>query len=112
MKSLFLIVFVSTSWLLSGCASIVTGHDQSLSVRAEQDGKEISGASCKLLNDKGVWFVNTPGSVTVHTSYDDLDVYCERPGMDPGLLTVISTTKGMAFGNILFGGVPGAVIDT
>jgi len=47
--------------LFTGCASIVSGQNQSLSVETLQAGKPLSGASCKLDNDKGSWSVNTPG---------------------------------------------------
>lgn len=60
---------------------------------------------------KGAWFVTTPGSVTVNRSYNDLTIRCEKDGVEPGLLTAKSSTKGMAFGNILFGGVIGAGVD-
>jgi hypothetical protein len=66
---------------------------------------------CKLQNDKGVYYVTTPGTVTVHRAYGDMNVKCEKPGFDAGLATVKSTTKGMMAGNILFGGVIGAGVD-
>lgn len=47
--------------LSTGSASIVSGQNQSLSVETVQAGKPLSGASCKLDNDKGSWSVNTPG---------------------------------------------------
>ena len=95
----------------SGCASIVNGTNQPLSVETRMKGTGLAGANCKLLNDKGTWFVTTPGSVTVHRSYEDLKVECEKEGIDPGISSVKSSTKGMAFGNILFGGVIGAGVD-
>jgi len=56
--------------------------------------------------------VTTPGSVTVHRAYDNLSIYCTKAGEQPGTASVKSSTKGMAFGNILFGGVIGAGVDT
>jgi hypothetical protein len=96
---------------LSGCASIVGGTSQVVSVQTVKGGDELAGASCKLENDKGVWFIKTPGSVTVHRAYGELSVKCEKNGVDPGIATVKSSTKGMAFGNILFGGLIGAGVD-
>lgn len=97
---------------LTGCASIVNGQNQSLSVetRAEGGGM-VSGANCKLSNNKGTWYVTTPGSTTVNRSYEDLAVRCDRANLEPGLASVKSSTKGMAFGNILFGGIIGAGVD-
>lgn len=36
---------------------------------------------------------------------------CEKENQDPGLASVKSSTKAMAFGNLLFGGVIGAGVD-
>lgn len=97
--------------LLSGCASIVNGSNQVISVEARNKGQQVSGASCSLINPKGTFYVTTPGTVTIHRAYDDLNVKCEKDGMQPGIASVKSTTKGMAFGNILFGGIIGAAVD-
>lgn len=97
--------------MTTGCASIVSGQNQPLSVVTQKQGSDAPGAKCSLSNDKGSWYVTAPGSVTVRRSYNDLLVNCALDGTDPGILTVKSTTKGMAFGNILFGGVIGAGVD-
>jgi hypothetical protein len=70
----------------------------------------VVGARCALSNTKGDWFITTPGSVTVHRGYGVLTVKCDHPDW-LGELEAKSTTKGMAFGNILFGGVIGATVD-
>jgi hypothetical protein len=91
----------------SGCASIVTGHNQPLSVQTP----DCEGATCTLMNSKGTWYVKSPGSVTVHRAYGDLTISCSKEGYPAAVNTVASTTKAMAFGNILFGGVIGAGVD-
>lgn len=101
----------SAGLLLGGCASIVSGHNQSVSVETMGATGAVAGASCQLSNDKGKWFVTTPGSTVVNRSYGDLAVKCEKDGHQPGILTVKSSTKPMAFGNVLFGGVIGAGVD-
>lgn len=97
--------------LLGGCASIIDGSSQSLSVKAISDAGDVAGAQCTLTNDKGQWYVTTPGTVTVHRSYDDLNVRCAEAGYLPNVGSVPSSTKGLAFGNILFGGLIGAGVD-
>lgn len=93
---------------LQGCASIVSGTMQSVSV--ETPGCE--SARCELSNDKGKWYVpSTPGSVTIGRSYSNLQVVCTRGPVTSTPVSAASTTKGMAFGNILFGGVIGAGVD-
>jgi uncharacterized protein YceK len=94
--------------ILTGCASIVNGTHQSVSVHTGT----IPGATCELENNKGKWFVNqTPGSVTVQRSYKDLVITCQKRNHRNALTRVASKTKGMAFGNIVFGGVIGAGVD-
>lgn len=93
--------------LLSGCASIVSGTNQSLSV----DTPGCEAASCQLTNDKGTWYVKTPGSVTVNRAYGNLTIVCSKEGFGSATSSVASSTKGMAFGNILLGGVIGAGVD-
>lgn len=105
------IVALSTCLLATGCASIVGGSNQSLSVETRNKGVMVAGAYCKLNNDKGTWYVTTPGSVTVHRSYNDMTVSCEKKPMTPAVMTVKSSTKGMLAGNILFGGPIGAGVD-
>ena len=93
--------------IFSGCASVTTGQNQSLSV--ETPG--CKAASCKLSNDKGTWFVaSTPGTVTVNRAYGDMNVTCEK-GDAKATSQFKSNTKGMAFGNVLLGGVIGAGVD-
>ncbi|PWF49110.1 hypothetical protein [Massilia glaciei] len=96
---------------LSGCASIVSGTNQVVSVETLSEGNKVAGASCKLENEKGVYFVTTPGSVTVRRAFGDMSVKCEKSGLPTGVATIKSSTKGMLAGNLLFGGVIGAGVD-
>jgi hypothetical protein len=97
---------------LQGCASIVSGSTEPLSVETKSStGDQITGAACKMTNDKGTWFVATPGTVPVHRSLNDLSVLCTKDGFQPASIVTPSTTKGIAFGNILFGGIIGAGVD-
>lgn len=96
---------------LSGCASIVDGSNQSLSVKTMANATDLAGAQCTLKNSKGVWYVTTPGTVTVHRAYGDMNVDCLKPGYVANANAVPSSTRGMAFGNILFGGLIGAGVD-
>ena len=102
------VLALAISLVLPGCASITTGQNQPLSLETVP----CRGAICKLTNDKGTWFVNgTPGTVTVQRAYGDMIVICEKDDFKSNPTVVSSTTKGMAFGNILAGGIIGAAID-
>lgn len=111
MKNQGAILLAVVAALSSGCASIVNGQNQSVSVDTRYQGNQVSGANCQLSNNKGTWYVTSPGTTTVQRSYEDIAVKCEKEGTPSGMVTAKSSTKAMAFGNILFGGIIGAGID-
>ncbi len=112
LRSIFTVTALATAVLSTGCASIVNGQNQSLSVKTNGADTEVVGAKCTLNSNKGTWYVTSPGSVTVQRSYNDLMVTCKKDGMEDGTGSIKSSTKAMAFGNIIFGGIIGAAVDT
>ncbi len=106
------LLLISLSALLSGCASITSSSIQHLTVTSvSSDNEIVDNAKCKLSNDKGHWSVATPGSVMVQKSAADLSIICEKPKYAPGTVRAISKAGAGMFGNIVFGGGIGAVID-
>lgn len=97
---------------LPGCASIINGTSQPVSVvtKLKDSSQDVMGAQCTLTSSKGEWYVRTPGTVVVHRGYGDMAVVCSHPNYT-GTASIKSSTKPMAFGNIIFGGVIGAGID-
>jgi hypothetical protein len=89
----------------TACASIVTGQQQSLSVTTTP-----SPANCSLVNDKGTWYVTTPGTVTIKRAYGDMSVICKKDKLSAQKI-VKSSTKGIVAGNILLGGIIGGAVD-
>ena len=112
-RSILLPLLIGTAIVInSGCASVTGTTIQSVSVQTRsQDGKEVTGSACELSNNKGKWFITSPGSVTITRSNDDMQVLCNKQGFDPGRAAVVSDTKGSMFGNILLGGGIGAIVD-
>jgi len=100
--------WLSLAFLFSGCASIVEGTDQSVTVQTSP-----SGASCELKRDGTViGVVNpTPGTVTVDKSKNDIAVICKKDGYQDGSGAFSSEFQGMTFGNLLFGGIIGVAVD-
>lgn len=96
--------------LAGGCASVIDGTTQVVTVETYLHGSQAV-ANCKLTNSKGVWHVTTPGTTSVQRAYGDLTVDCAAAGLAPVSQPVASSTKALVFGNILLGGVVGAVID-
>ncbi|MEN1728531.1 MAG: hypothetical protein AAGJ52_08820 [Pseudomonadota bacterium] len=93
---------------LSGCASITTGQDQTLSIITPS----CPGATCELVNKDGTFFVNeTPGTVLVNRACGELSIRCSLEGHEDTLISVGSSVKAMTFGNIIFGGIIGVGVD-
>lgn len=97
---------------LPGCATITTDANQLVRVETlDERGAELRGAACRLQNDGGTASVTTPAAVQVRRSAADLSVQCTAPGQPDGLATVTSRVGAGMFGNIVFGGGIGAIID-
>jgi hypothetical protein len=92
---------------VSGCATIIDGTKQSVSVSTTP----VQGADCTLVNSEGTWFVTTPGSVEVHKTKNDLTVTCKKDGYQPGSQVAVATFGGATFGNIVAGGIIGVGVD-
>jgi hypothetical protein len=111
LKTLALIAGIAIASLTTGCASITGGTSQTVSLQTKQDATEVAGADCELKNEKGTYHVTTPGKVTVHRAYGDLQVTCSKAGQPDAVATVQSSTKGATYGNIILGGGIGAGVD-
>ncbi len=110
-RTLCMAAALSIGAFSSGCATITTGQYQVVSVESRAQGEPLAGAACRLQNNKGAWFVRTPGTVPVHRSYRDMTVSCTHENHEPASLVVPSKTQPMVFGNILIGGAIGAGVD-
>ena len=96
---------------LIGCASIVSGTDQAISVETWQEGNEIEGTHCELKNKKGEYKVVAPATVMVQRSSDDLIIACRKEDLPKGLARADSGLNSAVFGNILLGGLIGLGVD-
>lgn len=98
--------------LASGCATITGSETQNLSLQAlDKSGASVADAECSLRNDKGSWSAKPPTIAVVTRSAEDLLVQCEAKGQEPGTLRAVSRANSGLFGNIIFGGGVGALID-
>lgn len=94
----------------TGCSTITQDSNQSLALTSSYQGQPVD-AECKLSNDKGQWTSKAPSNVMVRKSNEDLDVTCKKDGVPDGLLKAVSRAAGSMWGNIIFGGGVGAIID-
>lgn len=109
LKSLSAMVSIA---VLTGCASITGDSMQTLSVNTEDlDGNTVDQVACVLSNEKGSWKMIAPDMVSVHKASGDLRVTCEKENHPTGQLRAISRANAGMYGNIIFGGGVGAIID-
>lgn len=105
-------VAAGLSLFATGCASILEGSHQLLSLDARYRDTQVLGATCTLTNDKGKWLVTTPGSVTVSRSARELSARCDKQGLAPGIGAVKSAMKALNVVYMLVGGIAGSIIDS
>ena len=96
---------------MAGCATVIDGNDQLISVETQSAGAPISGARCVLRNDQGQSRLTTPGTAWVRYDNSDLKISCKRPGFDAGVETASSAMNTKVFGNLLIGGAIGFGLD-
>lgn len=109
MKQALVIGFVVS---LSGCASITGSEMQTVALSAQSSsGVALDKTNCTLKNDKGEWQAVAPAQVQIRRSADDLIVSCKKEGFVDGMLRAISRAANGMWGNIVFGGGVGALID-
>ncbi|HEY2071716.1 MAG TPA: hypothetical protein VGG48_19305 [Rhizomicrobium sp.] len=92
---------------LSGCATIINGTTQSVSISTPP----VAGAQCTLTSSEGTWYVTTPGSVTVHKTKNDLNATCKKDGYQDATTVIPSKFNATTVGNVLLGGVIGIGVD-
>ena len=94
--------------LSGGCASIVKGTSQSVTVNTEP-----TGATCHLSRDgQQIAVVNpTPGTIQVGKGAGTIAVNCKKVGYQDSVGTLASSFQAMTFGNIIFGGIIGVAVD-
>ena len=110
MKTSLYVITLAAAVTSVGCSTITQSETQPLSLTASYQDKPVD-AECRLKNDKGSWDAKAPSNINVRKSNEDLEVNCKKEGMPDGLLKAVSRAAGSMFGNIIFGGGIGAIID-
>jgi len=109
MRVAYGIAFAGAMLALGGCATVVKGTTQDISVDSSPQGAgcDVSRNGAKLAS------VTTPGKIQVSRDKAVLTFSCMKPPEYPNPVTldVEPTFNGATFGNILLGGVVGAVVD-
>lgn len=108
-----LIVPLTLCATLTACASITQDKNQPVKVETiTASGDKVEDAKCLLKNDRGEFHTETPKTVLVRKSAGDLIITCQSPNHPSAEGKLVSRTGAAVFGNIIFGGVIGGVLDT
>lgn len=98
--------------LLSGCASVINDKTHPVRFDARQaDGTPVQGAPCTATNDKSSVSFRSGETALIRRSSKNLEIRCTSPGLADATGSAKSRANAAAWGNILAGGVVGAVID-
>ncbi len=100
--------FLAAMVALGGCATIVNGASQNLSVVTDP-----AGASCIFRRDgQVIGIVNpTPGTLAIAKASAPIEVRCAKEGYAETSGQVGSHFQSATLGNILLGGLIGVVVD-
>ena len=96
---------------LAGCGTMVDGVNQSMTVKTAWAGRPVDGAFCTLTNNRGRWFVRTPGVVEVRQSNSPMNIECTKKGYLGNAGAVNSHTRFIAFANPVTGLMVGTLVD-
>ncbi len=100
---------ITAIYLLSGCATIIDGTQQNISVNTP----EASGAKCQLTDSKGAnWYVeNTPGTAKVAKGNGPMTIICKKDGYKTTSIKVEESLAAPLLGNVILGGGVGVIVD-
>ena len=99
---------VTVALALTGCASIISGTSQTITINSNPPG-----AQCNLLREGLViGSVTTPGGTLVKKTKHDIHIECKKEGYQDATAVLTSDIEGATWGNIILGGGIGWAIDS
>ena len=106
-----LTILLTAFILLSGCASIMEGSDQTINVNTT-GCEQLGPMRCNVTNSEGSSVLTAPASVSVEKASGPLTISCASPDRSAtGLRRIQSSYESMNAGNILAGGIIGMGVD-
>jgi hypothetical protein len=109
MRSCLILACAVLCLSLSGCASILEGTSQEITVNTNP-----SGASCDIVRD-GTTIAHidkTPGAATIKKTKADIQIKCDKPGYQEAIYQNHSGMTSVSFGNAILGGLIGVAVDS
>ena len=102
MKKLIVLSLVLTAFALSSCATIMLSTSQEVSISSNPSGA--------MVTNNGVQLGKTPLAVGLSRKGNHR-IKIELEGYLPYEVILSKTMSGWVFGNIIFGGIPGLIVD-
>ena len=109
MRWLLLPVILPAALLVSGCATVIAGTNQTLTVNSVPQG-----ATCRLTRDgtEVATIASTPGTLALGKSSGYLRVVCAKPGYLDAVVTMVSHVHTSTFWNNAGFGIIGLGVDS
>lgn len=94
-------VLFAVMQILTGCSSILSGHDQKITITTTP-----AGAQCDLMRngERINQLASTPGEVTIEKTKDDIKLICRKDGYLDTEAVLDSGVDSAAYANIFLGG--------
>lgn len=101
-------IFLSLICLIttSGCATIISDNKSFVQIESKP-----SETVCLLTGDNFKQTITTPANIIIPAKASPVLISCTKDGYFLTAQEIIATMDGSIFGNILFGGVIGVVVD-
>lgn len=101
---------LSSIIILSGCASVMHGDTQRLTVETRCGHRSVP-AQCSVQNSRGHWNITAPAHLTIKKDSDPLVISCASPFFGAQTVSVTPSASMALAANALFGGLLGAGVD-
>lgn len=98
--------------LSTGCASVMNDSTHPLRIEAKtSNGEFVAGAQCTIAGEYGTTNAKSGDTVVLRRGSQDLDVSCKDPSQPEAKGRLVSRANSGMLGNIILGGVVGAIVD-
>jgi hypothetical protein len=111
-KILCCTLLVTTGALMSGCATILSGSNQTINVKVLDENQElVTNAKCSITDGIGNVYplVGNPATVTISKGTGAVIVNCKKPGYRQMNMAVGDNFNALTVVNVLFW--PGFIVD-
>lgn len=104
MNKLIVVLIGLSSCIFSGCATIMSGSSQDISVTSVPSGATVTA-------EPGGMKATTPGVLVLNRKAGPYKVTFTLDGHDPYSVMLYTGTNGWLWGNLILGGIIGVAVD-